>query len=605
MRIESYSYNDFKKIISHKQITDTLRDLFSNVCNFYLNINKDRYTQKVVYEIDDLDPATNTPISSETEEAKITYSQFGIYFKSLVQLNNNSIEMLSTDRKYIIFIGNVNNSDKVDEDLLKSEVTSAVKTYLPSEAVPSWYVDLRTYTDYNQVLRTRNIIRELYPDINSMINYVNLKKSFIRDETLEKEINEQFMIYPTMVRKDIDAAVSKIANIYYTTNLDTANVFIEELDNIGKSLTDDDFIVYTGLEQDIYIYCAVYLTYFYKANCFIPESKHDMFLTIIMEQYYDNNAMLIEDKVDYLLNYPTFSFTVTDYTLGYLGTARAELKGAVQLCSLNCSPMSGISVDDIKKDNVVRLSKYNFKTANLLSIFDFFKINSTDVEEAKREESKLLRVLTKFESVLQINKNKLLTIFDIFVVELAGELQLGYVENLSFITDSSLFATCLKTANNAGALHPKYSVTFDNMHRFYPMEILKDGAIAIKEFISADYRFDTPERQRRRNAKKISNIKVKAPLKFASKYAIPLRYMSKNISGIPLVLSNQNELYYELGVYSPSCYALRTTTTDVLLSNLKVETLRQEPQALSAFGGFHPLRAIQLYIDENTLKNRG
>lgn len=607
MRLEYYTYAQFHNLIKKNPvITDTLTDVFSNVCNFYINLSKDKYSQEVAYEINDVADDTGTVISGESEEAKLTYAQFGIYFKSLVQLNDNSLEMLSTDRKYIIFIGNSDKNPNPSSELLKSEVKSAVNTYLPNEVTPSWYVDFREYENYKQVSRTRDIIREVYPEINSMINYFNLKKSFIRDETLEDEIKVSLESYPGLVRKDITKEVDAIANVYYTNNLNTANIFIDKLDTLAKDLTDNDYIVYTGLEQDIYIYCAIYLTYFHNANCFIPESKQDMYLTILMEQFYDNNAMLIEDKVDYLLNFPTYSFSASDYTLGYLGTLQTSLKGSVQLCSLNCPVSAGVSTDAISKENVVVLNNYNFRTANILSIFDFFKINSKDVEEARMEESKLLKVLTKFESVLQISKDKLINIFDIFFVELSGELQIGYVNELSFNSVSSLTVTCLKSpTTNAGAWNPSYHLSFDNMYRFYPLDIIKDKETAIKDIIKSDYRFDTPERQIKRGASKVSKFKINSPLKFASKYAIPLRYLYKNISNVPMVLENQNELYYELGVYAPTCYTLRTNVIDIMLATLKRETLRQEPQAISAFGGFHPLRDVQLYIDEDNMKIRG
>ena len=274
MEIKTISYQTFLQTVKAKTIIKDTTQALANVANFYNNV-LDRHNQTIAYEVNDVDSLTESTISNESEATKNIYARFGIYFKSLINIEDSSIELLEANRQYFVWLdvdslkqGNSNNPEEALE-LLESKIRVFNSKYLPEGATPSFYVDLVNYTNYNDVIKRRVEIRSIYPSIDSLIAYTELKKVHVRDNDIEKEINEVLKLDDDLVRYDITDVVDEIANRYFTTNMGTHELFVTKLDEVGEKLTQNDYIVYYGYNIDEYILCAVYLTYFHNANCHI------------------------------------------------------------------------------------------------------------------------------------------------------------------------------------------------------------------------------------------------------------------------------------------------------------------------------------------------
>lgn len=603
MEIKTISYQTFLQTVKAKTIIKDTTQALANVANFYNNVI-DRHNQTIAYEVNDVDSLTESTISSESEATKNIYARFGIYFKSLINIEDSSIELLEANRQYFVWLdidslkqGNSNNPEEALE-LLESKIRVFNSKYLPEGATPSFYVDLVNYTNYNDVIKRRVEIRSIYPSIDSLIAYTELKKVHVRDSDIEKEINEVLKLDDDLVRYDITDVVDEIANRYFTTNMGTHELFVTKLDEVGEKLTQNDYIVYYGYNIDEYILCAVYLTYFHNANCHITGYDKERFFDYLTSLYYNNSDMLVEERVQYLQEFPTYTFSYTDYTPVFKGTLKTEVFGKVQVCALNTPISVGIEESAIKKENLMFLDNFSFNNANILPLLDYFKLDSKNLEEAKRAEEKLRKILIRLENILNIPENIVLSYTDIFILDVGGELQLGYLENLKFKTYTTVVAGCLINGNNtAGAtLYPE-SISLKEVHRTIPLDIMKDKDIGIKTIMMSDYRFASPKIQEKLGAKKITRLTVKHPIKFSSKYALPLANFYINLSSITLS-GISDELFYDMGKYLPDCHHFRLGVNSYLASKLGRNNLRTSSSIISAFGGYHPLCSSTLYINE-------
>lgn len=603
MEIKTISYQTFLQTVKAKTIIKDTTQALANVANFYNNVI-DRHNQTIAYEVNDVDSLTESTISNESEATKNIYARFGIYFKSLINIEDSSIELLEANRQYFVWLdvdslkqGNSNNPEEALE-LLESKIRVFNSKYLPEGATPSFYVDLVNYTNYNDVIKRRVEIRSIYPSIDSLIAYTELKKVHVRDNDIEKEINEVLKLDDDLVRYDITDVVDEIANRYFTTNMGTHELFVTKLDEVGEKLTQNDYIVYYGYNIDEYILCAVYLTYFHNANCHITGYDKERFFDYLTSLYYNNSDMLVEERVQYLQEFPTYTFSYTDYTPVFKGTLKTEVFGKVQVCALNTPISVGIEESAIKKENLMFLDNFSFNNANILPLLDYFKLDSKNLEEAKRAEEKLRKILIRLENILNIPENIVLSYTDIFILDVGGELQLGYLENLKFKTYTTVVAGCLINGNNtAGAtLYPE-SISLKEVHRTIPLDIMKDKDIGIKTIMMSDYRFASPKIQEKLGAKKITRLTVKHPIKFSSKYALPLANFYINLSNITLS-GISDELFYDMGKYLPDCHHFRLGVNSYLASKLGRNNLRTSSSIISAFGGYHPLCSSALYINE-------
>lgn len=603
MEIKTISYQTFLQTVKAKTIIKDTTQALANVANFYNNVI-DRHNQTIAYEVNDVDSLTESTISNESEATKNIYARFGIYFKSLINIEDSSIELLEANRQYFVWLdvdslkqGNSNNPEEALE-LLESKIRVFNSKYLPEGATPSFYVDLVNYTNYNDVIKRRVEIRSIYPSIDSLIAYTELKKVHVRDSDIEKEINEVLKLDDDLVRYDITDVVDEIANRYFTTNMGTHELFVTKLDEVGEKLTQNDYIVYYGYNIDEYILCAVYLTYFHNANCHITGYDKERFFDYLTSLYYNNSDMLVEERVQYLQEFPTYTFSYTDYTPVFKGTLKTEVFGKVQVCALNTPISVGIEESAIKKENLMFLDNFSFNNANILPLLDYFKLDSKNLEEAKRAEEKLRKILIRLENILNIPENIVLSYTDIFILDVGGELQLGYLENLKFKTYTTVVAGCLINGNNtAGAtLYPE-SISLKEVHRTIPLDIMKDKDIGIKTIMMSDYRFASPKIQEKLGAKKITRLTVKHPIKFSSKYALPLANFYINLSNITLS-GISDELFYDMGKYLPDCHHFRLGVNSYLASKLGRNNLRTSSSIISAFGGYHPLCSSALYINE-------
>lgn len=603
MEIKTISYQTFLQTVKAKTIIKDTTQALANVANFYNNVI-DRHNQTIAYEVNDVDSLTESTISNESEATKNIYARFGIYFKSLINIEDSSIELLEANRQYFVWLdidslkqGNSNNPEEALE-LLESKIRVFNSKYLPEGATPSFYVDLVNYTNYNDVIKRRVEIRSIYPSIDSLIAYTELKKVHVRDNDIEKEINEVLKLDGELVRYDITDVVDEIANRYFTTNMGTHELFVTKLDEVGEKLTQNDYIVYYGYNIDEYILCAVYLTYFHNANCHITGYDKERFFDYLTSLYYNNSDMLVEERVQYLQEFPTYTFSYTDYTPVFKGTLKTEVFGKVQVCALNTPVSVGIEESAIKKENLMFLDNFSFNNANILPLLDYFKLDSKNLEEAKRAEEKLRKILIRLENILNIPENIVLSYTDIFILDVGGELQLGYLENLKFKTYTTVVAGCLINGNNtAGAtLYPE-SISLKEVHRTIPLDIMKDKDIGIKTIMMSDYRFASPKIQEKLGAKKITRLTVKHPIKFSSKYALPLANFYINLSNITLS-GISDELFYDMGKYLPDCHHFRLGVNSYLASKLGRNNLRTSSSIISAFGGYHPLCSSAIYINE-------
>lgn len=625
MEIVDISYQEFKQYKSLKSGLVSYRDDYSTVLNFYLKQRQsdtNKSNQKKIYLINDVVDTEKGEriISTESIETKETYARFGIYFKSLELERDMTVSMDNSNREYIIFIDRTPNN--LDEDFIRSNASVYVKSYLPEGAIPTWFIDLNNHTTYNTVKFVLDTLRSIYPKIDSLVMYNNLVKSALRDESLNEDIAEEvqeierYYIHKAEVSKgkfefngielvDITKTVDLIRERFESSNDGTVELFITELDKIGQDVNDYKLYVYYGIFDDDYILAACYLTYFYKANCFIHSSLENRFFAQLMDMFYNPNIMLVEDRIKYLLNFPTFTLTRTDYTAGYVGTRTRKVYGKLQLCPIQVDLTTPFSNGIIDPKSVITVDNVDFSTVEILPLLDHFKLDSADINECRIEEAALRRLFIEFEEAIVLPKESLIDVTNTFFINFNGEVCIAHLEKLNLETDSHIVADSMTTGTStspkvSGATNKLYKLNAEQIEKYIPLEVFHCADEGKSKLILGNEYFYPVKIQKKLGLDPVIPLKVVEPYKCTSKAMLPLVHYSVNRLNIPLKV-DEAKYFHDIGMYAITCSAYRTGGSYKLLSELVRSEARRQSNLFSAYGGFHESVSTPLTVTEHML----
>lgn len=623
MGSKSFTYQDFLKMREIVLPYNSYKEYLTDVLRFYTV--KEHQQQDLVYVVEDVVNGESGDYRTSKEDLSVReqYSNFGIYFRSLELEEDMTVSIDLPNREYIAFIPKC--PTELDENYIKSALEGFVDRNLPEGTVPRWFVDYNEHTDYSTVKLVLNTARDLYPGIDSLISYESLLKGALRDESLNEDIQEtidainkhhkaksdssrgKIPFVPTEV-VDITSIVDEIYNRFSKSNNDTADLMITKLDEIGEKLDDNKLVAYYGVLDTHYIDCACYLTYFYHANCFIHTSVRNRFFAQLMEMYYSPALMLAEDRIKYLLNFPTYTFRLTDYTPTYAGTLNRKVTGKVQLCPLNVDETEPFSNAIIREDEVKPVDNLDFSQVKILPLLNHFHLNSSDIKECMAEEAALRKLLVQFEDVISLPEGTVLDVTNTMFIILGGEVCIAYLAEVKFATQTHIVVNSMITGTGSnmrveGATNKEYSISEGDVYKFFPLEIIHCNESAKLKIMKGNPHFLPVKLQEKMKLDPIVEVKEVRPYKYASKYLLPLSNYSLNMMSVSMQLDS-DKLFHEIGMYSPLCTTYRTGGRYKLLSQTDRNAVRKNSSLFSAYGGFHERASKPLTLTEDMMTRK-
>lgn len=618
METITMTYPEFRAIANKELAVKSYQEYLNVVLKFYLN--NGRLNQNRTYIVEDLVniDGNEKVISKETKEDKERYARFGIFFKSLELEEGITTGIDTVDREYIALL------NKCPGALTTEYIESTIKTFcdenLPEGASPSWFIDLNSHTEYSSVVFVLNTIRESFPRVESLIYYGELKKTAIRDESINEDIdatvkqinefNREKAItskgkykYEDVEYLDITDEVDTIHDKFWKVNNNTIYSFVNTMDTIGAKLKPNTLVIYYGTNGDDYVSAASYLTYFFKANCFIHTSERSKFFSRLGRMFYDPKTMLVEDRIGYLLRFPTYSFKTTDYTAAFIGTLARRVTGKIQLCSIQIDENEDFSRGVVSPESLQTILDFDFNKHEILPLLDHFDLESTELNLSKASETALKKLFIGFEEVINIPRDKLVDVTNTFFVLIGGEVCIAYLEEVNLVTKSHIVVDAMIEGNNiAGATNLNFSIKEVDVSTYFPMEILHCNDDAIKKIRFANPYFLPIQLQTKAGIEEPKQLKVVEAYKSASKYMIPLLHYCINPMLVP-VTPMPMELFHDLGMYSPYTTAYRCGGTAKLLKQLNRSMIRKESNLFSVYGGYHPATSSTLTLTEKMLVN--
>lgn len=620
MEIKSISYDDFLRIKATKIDKSSYKDYLDVVLKFYSI--KEYQQQDTVYVVEDVvnTESGESKISKEDLQTREQYSTFGIYFRSLELEESMTVSMESPNREYIAFIPKC--PSVLEENYIKSAVQGFCERHLPEGVHPRWFVDYNEHETYSTVKLVLNACRDIHPGIDSLVSYEDLLKVNIRDEGLNEDIQETLShvdrhhrqraertkgkvpYVPTEI-VDITDIVSAIHDRFWHSNNDTAELFIESLDAIGKDLNENKLVAYYGVLDDDYVLCACYLTYFYDANCFIHTSVRNKFFAQLMQMYYCPELMLAEDRVEYLLNFPTYTFRSTDYTPTYAGTLRRKVTGKVQLCPLGIDENEPFTNAVIREEDVKTVGNLDFSQVTVLPLLDHFKLGSTEISEAITDELALRRLFIQFEDVISLPVGLIVDVTNTLFIRFGGEVCIVYLNDLKLDTKSHIVVNSMvsgvgKDMKVGGATNKEYSIRESDVYKFFPLDIIHCNETAKLKIIKGNNYFLPVKLQESLGLDPVIPLKEVKPFKCTSRYMLPLLNYSINPMSVSMQMDS-DKLFHEIGMYSPLCTTYRTGGRYKLLIQTDRNAVRKNSSLISAYGGFHEKASKPLTLTEDMM----
>lgn len=623
MKIVSMSYSDFKRYSAGNGRFISYNLKYSAVLNFYMF--KEHLDQNQTFLIEDVESTDSGDkvISKESLDTKETYARFGIYFKSLDLEQGMTISIDNPNRDYIVFIGKA--PSKLDEGYIESYAKTFAGKYLPEGATPSWFIDLNEHKDYNSVRFVLNTLRNVYTKIESLVYYEDLMNNDVRDQSIAEDINvvvdsinkyykkrevitKGKEVFKEVELVDITDVVAEIRKRVESSNDSTVDLFINKLDEIGNGVTPHKLYVYYGIYDEDYILAACYLTYFYGANCFIHSSLRERFLNQLMEMYYNPDMMLVEDRIKYLLNFPTYSLQLTDYTIGYIGTRARTVTGKIQLCPIQVDETMPFSNGTIDPKSVITVDNVDFGKIEIYPLLEHFKLDSSDLDECKIEETALRRLFIDFENAIILPREELVDVTNTFFINFKNEVCIAHLEDLRLETKSHIVADSMTSGTPekpkvSGATNKVITISEQQVSRCIPLEVFHCADEGIRKITLANEYFYPVKAQQKLGLDPVIPLKVVKPYKCISKSMLPLANYSINKLSIPLKVDHER-YFHDIGMYATACSAYRTGGRYKLLSTLDREEVRRKSTLFSAYGGFHEAISVPLTLTENMLVRR-
>lgn len=562
--------------------------------------------QKEVYFIQDFEktPDNKAVSSLDLEREQLNYienfgmlSRFNVIYKAALEGRKIDYRNLedTIEREYVLIIPNI--EDRTIESFTKA-INDFREEYLPANAVPKYYMDENKYSTSIEFEEYRALVTDMFEGIILTNRFSELYSAAISANIYKEDMRKTISDIDERDLFDITSYVDSLHKLYSGSNVDTHNKFFQCVKEIMERSTDKTIIHYTGDNTDIYLRLAAYLTYYHNAVCYVSAINADLYQTYICDLFYNPSTMLVEDRVNYLCNYPTFAYRGFrgGYGLSYVATSATFVKGKCFACDLPI--LRGKSIDQlflkeevipsITSDNVNMLVDINFKSLKLIPILELFPLNTDNAETNSINEKMLYDIIVRFEKILRNYSISQVDIFDLFFIENGDMVTMCYLDKLDFKTSSVLISDMLIKENKTpggktyykgkDAILAGFSLNEDTARSYLPVDILEDkNAVLSKIYFCVPY-FAPPKLQKallKVSDAEITKIPNRHALKLTSKYYTPFVLFSRNLVKKSLEGVKPNEEFY-LNCFNSFSTHCRSKAFKHLLDSIDIDYSRKE-----------------------------
>lgn len=427
MKEVELSVEDFvKSIILKGDEKQCFTETMKKIINFY-KINKN---QKVSYIVSDKDSDGNVIELNLSQSDKKLFHIYGVKLKSYISESK-------VDRRYIIIIPEREKLGDYKSKNFKESYNNAIKENLKN--LPSGinanvdFADdnkLKNYEDYRFRL---DIVRSYFPDTNSLYSEDDVKNDYYYKKNglkLLEEYKRDFEKCMPSSRKPVFIDITKIVSDKNPLSCTIFNNKCKEIEDLIKPHRGFIPVLYYDNNPDYqerFTIFAVYFQYFFNVQSVLYTSP-DIYLQDLAELYYNETEMMLEDRIKYILNFPTYTYRLGSIVGSYFMAFARKCEARVSLCPL----------DNINSKNILKINKFSFNKYKIVPIEDLYPLHRTEniAEETPfthldviNNYRKISNLFVDFENALDL-KGNYLNICNSCLVSYNGQVYICYVEKL-------------------------------------------------------------------------------------------------------------------------------------------------------------------------------
>lgn len=571
------SVEEFVKAITSE---DREKECFSETTKKIIRFYKIYKNQKVSYVVSDKDSDGKTIELNLTLADKQLFHTYGIKLKSYI--SNTKV-----DRKYILIIPKSKSlSDYKSEDFenkYKNAIEEGIEN-LPSDVqgIVNYADDniLKNYDDFE--MRTK-IVRSYFPNSNPLYAENKIKQDRNYKENGDKILEEYKKDFEKFIHTKQKPAYIDITDIISDNRALTCSAFnnkCREIENLIRENKGCIPVLYYNNKPEFlerFNIFAVYFQYFYNVQSVLYSSSSE-YLQELAEMYYNETEMMLEDRIKYILNFPTYTYRLDDIVGSYFMAFARKCEAKVSLCPL----------DNIDSKAIIKINNFNFSKYKIIPIEDLYPLHRTknmheedvftylDVINNYR---KISNLFIDFENALDLTDNYL-NICNTCLVSYNGQIYICYVEKLNakikgyrYLEDMNfkpevVIADGVSVNRDGIDLSAKLiELETKDIGKYTPIDSFADANkykfILTKRFRPAIKKIDPSFSDNEKIYKGVS------PLKLTSKIALPIRKLfNSGILSISYNLFKNNsmlELFHEVGLHYSMLFRFRLNGVSCIL----------------------------------------
>lgn len=306
----------------------------------------------------------------------------------------------------------------------------------------------------------------------------NVSRDDIRKANIKVALEEPLSFYSSAGLKGVDITeeIEILTDAVYKDNIKTftilSNLLEKSLNKINSEGGANKVIVYSLLNNNIYIYYAICLKYLYNVACVNLDMKYK-YSKYLAELYYSKYRMLAGDKLLYLRDFPTYTVYNTRFGLLVFMVISRNITASVTKVEIDDSN----NIIGAPENDVIDITDLNNKIINITDYYDY----SSDVYSA---DTALRNLFLDFYH--KIKDNKILNLdfpnpCNTFVLESDGKRYLARLNKFANLAISG-FLNHLEMQTQM-----EYIITEESeLSKWVPMELYNDeklGEIMVSRFM--------------------------------------------------------------------------------------------------------------------------
>lgn len=344
-----------------------------------------------------------------SETSKKMLMRFGII------IGNPEVVDLS-DRSYLLTV----EADWLDD--LENHCINYVANFLPEDAVPTHYAINKFISSYDELRVWDTRLKEIYPRIQSLVDYTHLTESNARQNRLDTLIQaaESVGLKPFF----LDKYMGDLLEEFKTSNRRTLDKFKELEDAVLDFRKDNPNLVLMceGPVPDHTSAVCAYLFYKYRIPNNLPAGTHTgLYLDKVSDLLFNKNRMLVEEQLAYLKDLPRVG-------VSFAAQQRLSFLVLIEKYNMECKVL--IRYMDIEAPSTLIKAELNLSEIAIIPWKYEYRIDTTDVSTFRAEHDKIMKLFITFES-LDSKTAKTLDMTNTCLLQIDGEKKLAVVEDIS------------------------------------------------------------------------------------------------------------------------------------------------------------------------------